>query len=163
MKRYFLLWALFLGLFTYGQNIDGTPDSTFAGRGWSHLYFFSDTTNSNSEYGLKTFVQSDGKYLVLFNFSGPMLARYNTNGTLDKSFSEFGFSAILDMGNFNSMDAVLQSDGKIVVGGSTYNNTTGNSNFALARFTTTGRLDNTFGNRGKDTLDFLAQMISVAL
>ena len=46
---------------------------------------------------------------------------------------------------------LLQSDGKIVVSGSTYDNVS--YNFAVARLNTDGSFDNSFGNTGKYSID----------
>jgi uncharacterized delta-60 repeat protein len=45
----------------------------------------------------------------------------------------------------------IQSDGKIVAIGEAYNNTTSNSDFALARYNTNGSMDNRFDRDGKLT------------
>ncbi|NCX96747.1 MAG: hypothetical protein EBX41_10185, partial [Chitinophagia bacterium] len=46
----------------------------------------------------------------------------------------------------------LQTDGKIVVAGYSYNGS--NNDFALARYNTDGSLDTTFGSAGKVVTDF---------
>ena len=70
------------------------------------------------------------------------VARYNTSGVLDGSFGTGGIVKTL-IGTGSSIYSVaLQSDGKIVVAG------TANGNFALARYTTTGALDPSFGSGG---------------
>ncbi len=52
-------------------------------------------------------------------------------------------------GNDVANSMALQSDGKIVVIGSSINTTTNNSSFALARYNIDGTLDASFGNMGK--------------
>ncbi len=100
-------------------------------------------------------IQPDGKIVVLgytdvstnfgFEFA---LVRYNSNGSLDTSFGNGG-KVITDISpNTNSKNSVvLQSDGKIIIAGSTYNGT--NNDFALARYNADGSQDISFGNNGK--------------
>ena len=81
------------------------------------------------------------------------LIRYQQNGNLDSSFGTNGKVTT----NFGSGSDVvyavtLQSDGKIVAAGLSWNGT--NNDFALARYNVNGTLDNTFGNSGKVTTDF---------
>ncbi len=83
-------------------------------------------------------------------------------GTLDASFGNGGivitdyvYESSSDPGNFysayNEINAIaLQSDGKIVLGGSSNNNSSpGASYFALARYNPNGALDTSFGNAGQ--------------
>ncbi|RYD17040.1 MAG: hypothetical protein EOP88_28675, partial [Verrucomicrobiaceae bacterium] len=78
-----------------------------------------------------------------------VVLRYNTNGTLDTSFSGDG-GVITDVG-FGSVDVAscvaVQSDGKIIVGGHTH--ATGFDTFLLLRYNTNGTLDSTFGTEGR--------------
>ena len=55
----------------------------------------------------------------------------------------------------------MQSDGKIVVAGDSYNGT--NSDFALVRYLADGTLDTSFGSDGKVITDFGSQDGSQAL
>jgi uncharacterized delta-60 repeat protein len=60
------------------------------------------------------------------------LARYNADGSLDASFGSSGMLTT-DFGGTDCVDTVVvQSDGRIVVAGYTYNSTT--SEIALARY-----------------------------
>lgn len=98
-----------------------------------------------------TVIQSDGKILEagrVFNADEDMtVARFNADGTVDTTF---GTSGVMTM-NFGGYDNVtgmaVQSDGKILIGGYTTwtSGGTSYSNFALARLTSTGSLDTTFG------------------
>jgi uncharacterized delta-60 repeat protein len=94
-------------------------------------------------------VQPDGKIVVageaetkpsLFDFA---LVRYNTNGTLDKSFDGDGI-VTTDLGSEfdNATSIAIQSDGKIVLAGDT------DQNVALARYLPNGKLDPTFNAGG---------------
>ena len=80
------------------------------------------------------------------------VARLNSNGTLDASFSgdgqyEFSFGAI-----DKAYDMAIDSEGRIVVVGSYRSGT--NTQFAIAQLTTTEVLDVSFDTDGKLTLDF---------
>ena len=77
------------------------------------------------------------------------LARYNTDGALDRTFG-VGGTVITDVSR--GSDAVwavaIQSDGKIVAAG------VASGDFALARYNADGTLDPQFGNGGTITTDF---------
>ncbi len=80
------------------------------------------------------------------------VVRYNTNGTLDNSFSSDGkTTTAFGSSKTNSSyarDVEVQTDGKIVVAGST------NGDFAVARYNTDGALDTSFAGTGKMTMTF---------
>ena len=75
------------------------------------------------------------------------VVRYNTDGSLDTSFNGTG-KVITSVGSSGSADSVaIQSDGKIVVAGSSVDGST--SGFALVRYNADGSLDTTFNGTGK--------------
>jgi uncharacterized delta-60 repeat protein len=80
-----------------------------------------------------------------------MLARYNSNGTVDTSFATDGITVtpILDSSEYEHAGAgsiAVQADGKIVLTGSAYETLpTPRRYFALARYNSNGTLDETFG------------------
>ena len=98
---------------------------------------------------------SDGKILVASGgTSSGSLARYNPNGSLDKTFGISGRAATITP---LSAIVVQSSDGKIVgVGANTSRlSLTGNATgFGLVRFNTSGSIDTTFGARGGVTTAF---------
>jgi uncharacterized delta-60 repeat protein len=104
--------------------------------------------------------QSDGKIVVAgsiwdqpFSFVDWIVARYNSNGTLDATFG-VGGKAITDLGQRQLVSGlVLQNDGKIVVVGTTREDGS-DIDFALARYNVDGTLDSTFGDGGKVVTDF---------
>lgn len=112
-------------------NTDGSIDNTFV-------------TGTAADSLIRTIaLQPDGKILIggRFKFfngtSRNRIARLNTNGMLDTSFSP-------GSGANGTVEAiVVQSDGKIIIGGgfTSYNGTTRNH---IARLNTDGTLDNTF-------------------
>jgi uncharacterized delta-60 repeat protein len=112
-------------------------------------------------------LQSDGKIVVAgvagIGATGAdvALARYDASGALDPSFGSGG-RVLTDLGG-GSFDAafamVLQPDGKIVVAGSTRPPGSYDEHppdFLVARYTTDGTLDPTFGGTGVVTKDFQA-------
>ena len=82
------------------------------------------------------------------------VARYNvSDGSLDTSFSGDGkLTTPIGTQNDVSNALTIQTDGKILVAGST-ETTTGINDFAVARYNTDGSLDNLFGSGGKKTVD----------
>lgn len=110
---------------------------------------------SNFDYGRSVAVQSDGKVVVAgysWNGSGSGFAvvRYTINGALDSGFGTGGkvttnFGGSNDYGN----SVAVQSDGKIVVAGRSWNGS--KNEFAAVRFTSSGTLDSSFGSGGRVT------------
>lgn len=114
----------------------------------------------NSFYGdgaASVVLQSDGKIVVAGdsnngNDSDFAVARYNSDGTLDTSFSADG-EVITDFGGEDYGTSVaIQSDGKIVVAG--YGSSGGPEDFAIVRYNTDGSLDTSFDTDGKLLIDF---------
>ncbi|WP_157580753.1 Ig-like domain-containing protein [Segetibacter koreensis] len=138
-------------------NPDGTLDTTFSQDGRQTTDF-----TSGNDFAASVALQGDGKIvlagMVVNNYYRDFgLARYNTDGTLDITFSGDGKQTV----NFSADDdyanaLAIQADGKIVVAGTTYNiGLYDNSfDFAIARFNTDGSPDNTFNKDGKQTTDF---------
>ncbi len=99
-------------------------------------------------------IQSDGKIVVVgYSHNGTnddfALARYTTVGALDTSFGTGGkVTTAIGSGADQAYAVAIQSDGKIVVAGYSHNGT--NNDFAVARYTTAGALDTTFGTDGAD-------------
>ena len=112
-------------------NSDGSLDATF------------NVGTGLNGYVNATAIQSDGKIIIGGGFTSyngtaiNRIARLNTDGSLDATF-------ILSTGaNSNVLSTVIQSDGKIIIGGlfTTYNGTAINR---IARLNTNGSLDATF-------------------
>ncbi len=82
------------------------------------------------------------------------LARYNTDGSLDTTFDGDGkLIAFFEESEDQANAVAVQTDGKIVVGGQSDTASSGpytlSARFSLARYTTAGTLDTTFGTGGK--------------
>lgn len=122
-------------------NSDGSLDSAFGSGGIV-------TTNLGFNDGATSVaLQADGKIVIAGgatpnNESFFVVARYNTNGSLDTTFGSGGIVTTF-VGQFAiAQDLAIQRDGKIVV--------TGNSalGIAVVRYNTNGSLDTTFGDDG---------------
>src|SRR6185295_8516316 len=130
-------------------NPNGSLDTSFSGDGRQTTDFLGAYDGAATGVAL----QSDGKIIAVGRGGGPpnsdfALARYNTNGMLDTSFSGDGRQTT-DFGTFDGAAGVaLQANGKIVVIG------IGNEHLALARYNPNGSLDTTFSGDGKQTTDF---------
>ncbi len=82
------------------------------------------------------------------------VARYNTNGSLDTTFSVDGIVTTAISANPDEARAVaIQSDGKIVVVGVTSTTATG-TDFVVARYNSDGTLDTSFNTNGFIINDF---------
>ena len=151
---FLLLLALPVPLFSRSAlAAPGDLDPTFGSGGLVTTSIGDDST------GYATALQSDGKVLVAgtaiigssYDFA---LARYQSNGSLDTSFGSGGKVTTDFAGGTDWAHAVaLQPDGKIVAAGWAVNSS-GNGNFALARYNSNGSLDTTFDGDGKVTTDF---------
>jgi len=122
----------------------GTLDTTFGNNG----KVFTDIGAGSSDIAQALQIQNDGKILIggYTNVNGEndfLLVRYTPNGLIDLSFGVNGKIVTDVSGNDFVYDMKIQSDGKILLAGSAFNN---NYDFALVRFTTEGNLDSTFGN-----------------
>ena len=116
------------------------------------------TSLGNNSFLSKIALQSDGKIVAVgYKSNGNdnewVIARYNTNGTLDNGF---GVNGIVTQ-NVTSFDdvlttAIIQPDGKIVVGG--FSKPNDNYLWTLARYDSDGIIDNAFGNNGFVTTSF---------
>lgn len=127
-------------------NTDGSLDTSFSGTGI--------VTTQVGGYPSSLAIQSDGKIVVAGSVGNAsnhdfVVIRYNADGSLDTSFNGTGI-VITSIGNSHDRanSVAIQPDGKIVVTGSSYNETTGSS-FATVRYRTNGLLDNSFHATGK--------------
>ncbi len=132
-------------------NSDGTLDNTFGVNG-----IVITEIGDSLDMCYSSVIQSDGK-IILAGYSNEesrnliAVARYNTDGTLDNTFSVDGKVTTLVGVNSICNAVILQKDGKIVVGGSSYNGD--DTDYALVRYNTDGTLDHSFDDDGKLTTD----------
>ena len=132
-------------------NRDGSLDNTFSGSG------MVTTIVGMGSQGYSVAVQADGKILVAglswsAGYADFALARYNSDGSLDTTFSDDGMvtTAIGSLDDYGYSVAV-QADGKILVAGHSIQNGSGGSEFALVRYNRDGNLDTTFSGDGMVT------------
>jgi uncharacterized delta-60 repeat protein len=135
-------------------NANGTLDTTFGTGGKVTTAFGS---GADQAYGIA--IQPDGKIVVTgqarMTTDDFAVARYDTNGTLDATFGTGGkvttdiTSGATDYGR----TVAIQSDGKIVVAGSSRSTARkATFDFAIVRYNSNGSLDTTFDSDGKLTV-----------
>jgi uncharacterized delta-60 repeat protein len=125
------------GVLDAGWDIDGRVTTDFG---------------VGNDRGATVVVQSDGRVVIGgMGFNGLnddfVLARYNSNGSIDTTFGLNGQVATsFGIGDDRMLSLALQQDGKLVAGGKAFNGV--NNDFALARYNTDGSLDASFGAGG---------------
>jgi uncharacterized delta-60 repeat protein len=132
---------------------DGSQDLSFGNDGVVLTDFFGGMDLATSAA-----LQSDGKIVISGSILRPGhgtdfgIARYNSDGSLDNSFSGDG-KLSLDVGSTSETATSLgvQTDGKIILAG--YGAYAFND-FALARLNSDGTIDNTFSDDGKVVINF---------
>jgi uncharacterized delta-60 repeat protein len=146
-------------------NVNGTLDTSFGKKGIA--------LDSIGGSAASLILQPDGKivaggtvsnYAVPPSFSDFELVRCDTTGKIDSTFGTDGI-VITGFPSINYLYAnlqalAIQNDGKIVAGGFSFDNSI---LYALARYTTNGSLDTTFGFEGIDTNYFSGEINSVAI
>lgn len=121
-------------------NADGSLDSSFGANGVAEMQLGSDS------FANAVLVQPDGKIVVAGESAGnAAVARFLPDGHPDLAFGSGGATAIPQYG-FN-WQVARQSDGKIVTAGDVATGAAGGA-LIVARFTTSGQRDPTFGDNG---------------
>src|SRR6266446_8027460 len=156
MKRILLSWfpivalMVSLNLLSCGGGGGGAPpvNSSFGTGGivTTSIGIFDDEARALA-------IQPSDAKLVAAGYSDTgtqkefALVRYNTNGTLDTTFSTTG-KVTTPIGSVDdkAFALAIQSDGKLVAAG--YSDTGTRKEFALARYNTDGTLDTTFNTTG---------------
>src|SRR4029077_9632668 len=107
-------------------------------------------------------IQPDGKIVAVGSANDPATfydfaaARYLSNGSIDTTFGVAG-KVHTDFGDQNfdrARSAALQPDGRIVAAGFAISQNGGVQNFAVARYTSNGVPDTSFGTDGMMQIDF---------
>lgn len=157
-KRFSLMGNIYLTKY----SADGSTDISFGTNG---SILTPLTTESGSAHIMK--IQADGKILVtgsksnshIIDFFDYYTTRYNADGSVDTAFGNNGVivTDILATGDFVKAIGV-QSDGKIIIAGYTYSNTTTSkkAHACLVRYLNDGAIDTTFGTNGHVLLPSLA-------
>lgn len=146
--------ALAWGCAAHAAN--GDFDTSFGSAGIG----FAGVATASLQLPPSPVVQADGRILACSVLVGTgssgddiFVARFRADGTLDTSFS-FDGRVTVDFGGDETCNAIaVQSDGKIVVVGTTSAN--GNGDYAIARLNADGTLDTNFGGgTGKTIVPF---------
>lgn len=130
----------------------GKLDSTF---GVDGRVVVSPGSGNNVAQGVA--VQADGRIVTVgYGYDGTFnnfaVTRVNPNGSLDSTFNGTGISMTpVGPRDAESYGVAIQSDGKIIVVGASFNGV--NSDLAIVRFNTNGTLDGTFGTNGQTIID----------
>lgn len=132
-------------------NSDGSLDPGF-GAGGKLTTAFNTGSRATSAA-----LQPDGKLVVGGTYettqNGFALARYNSDGTLDATFGNFGkVTTPVGTGDAFSFGIGLLPDGRIVLGG--YSSTSQAHDFTAACYNPDGTLDQSFGIGGVTATDF---------
>ena len=126
---------------------DGTLDPNFGSNG---IYTYD--SGSGGDAAIDLLIQSEGKIVICGSCSNGtdsdlLVIRLNVNGTPDTTFGTNGAAIYDGRNSFDSgLRLTLQNDGKILVAGVSH--TGSNYDILVARFSTNGTLDTTFGTNG---------------
>ena len=123
---------------------DGRLDRSFSANGKVRTDF-----GGRFDEALGVAIQPDGKIVTVGRATDDIaVARYETDGDLDASFSRNG-KRLIDLGGTDTaFDVVVQSNGKIVVAG------IDGRDFAILRLRVGGAMDKRFGVAGVARTDF---------
>src|ERR1051326_5430794 len=150
-----MIWFISLQL---AQAAAGDLDLTFGtgGKVTTDIHRSTDLANAVA-------IQADGKLVVVgqtyqnndFSTEDFVVARYNSDGTLDTTFGNRG-RVRTDFPGLAAVASavVIQSDGKIVVAGGAFPLFTFAGDFKVVRYNSNGSLDNSFGDGGIVTTIF---------
>jgi uncharacterized delta-60 repeat protein len=132
----------------------GKLDPTFGSGGIVTTDFGDQERSGNVASANAVAIQPDGKIVVCGGIPGssgfpiPAVARYHSNGSLDKSFGTSGIVSAPSLEDVPFTAIALQPDGKIIA-------TAGGFTAFVVRYTADGVGDSTFGTAGIVTLSFI--------
>lgn len=135
------------GLFVARYLPTGELDTTNFGAGNGYVLQTIGTTSTVNALA----IQPDGKIVVtgltvIAGIAEALVARFNTDGSLDTSFNTVGYTTSVIGDSAIGGAVAIQADGSILVGGDV--SLLGVSSIFVARYTTSGILDTTFGTLG---------------
>jgi uncharacterized delta-60 repeat protein len=126
-------------------NANGTADTSFDNNGQVFT-----AVGSGDDAAAAIAIQADGKIVVVGTCNGSFcVVRYNTDGSLDDSFSGDGKVVTVFSGTDSGRAVAVQSDGKIVVAGWCNFGGEFNTAFCTLRYSITGTLDMSFDFDGR--------------
>ncbi|MBA2555881.1 MAG: hypothetical protein H0V12_00800 [Chloroflexi bacterium] len=140
----------------------GRPDPTFGTGGKVVTEFLGDG------FATALVLQPDGRIVAAGEARAPAdptrfaLARYTASGRLDGTFGSGGKVTTAWDTSASAADVALQPDGRIIAAGSATSRNA-DYDFAIARYTATGRLDPGFGDRGQIVTNFAGRSTDEAL
>ena len=139
-------------------DTNGTLDSTFGNAGivtynaplTSHAYVVKIQSSDDKIVVGGIFKDVDENTQGL---TSSYLLRYGSNGALDSSFGTGGIVTVSTGTNTVIAGMEILQGGKIIIAGTTNNNTNSTNDLFLMRFNSDGTLDTTFGSSGIVTTD----------
>jgi uncharacterized delta-60 repeat protein len=160
-RRYTSKGTALVGVAIVRYNVNGSLDTSFGTSGRVNLDLDTDLQNIFHPRPWSIAVQTDGKIVIAgstkitygngknaYDRQELYVARLKTNGTLDTTFNGTGSARFsIAQKDLTSSGLAIQADGRIVVGGC--GSDAGGPGFVVARFTTAGQLDTTFGPSGQ--------------
>jgi uncharacterized delta-60 repeat protein len=144
------------GFILLRYNTDGSLDESFGNNGEVLTTFGEGAVPTSIAIAPDGRIVTAGTYGAGEGYGKFLLARYNTDGTLDKTFGHGGVITT-DFGKYGDAidDIAIQPDGKIIAAGQTgLQFDFQNENVAIARYQTNGNLDDSFATAGKATVIF---------
>jgi uncharacterized delta-60 repeat protein len=104
-------------------------------------------TNEVDEESVAIKLAADNKFFITgYSGSKGIVAKYTSEGFLDKTFNQGGFCKFQFGLNCKPTSMVVQPDDKVVVAGNCFNGT--DTDFFITRYNTDGTLDTSFGTNG---------------
>ena len=141
------------------HDSQGLLDSSFGNMGRVTTDFSRSATELGFDRANALAIQPDGKVIAVGTSQvlqgsralNLVLARYHTDGSLDRNFGKGGKVIGFTVSSIFDSAVALQSDGKIVVTGLTFQNN--HEVILVVRYNPNGSLDGTFGSGGKVITD----------
>jgi len=126
---------------------------------------FSDPIGTRNHNGYGMALQSDGKIVMVGSKNpagtGFIIARYNSDGSLDATFGSGGAVLTTLGGSSESARGVaIQPDGKIVIGGNAVFLNQDNPDLFVARYNSNGSVDTSFGTNGVAIVGFSTNAVN---
>jgi len=151
-KLFYFLSTVFLFTTVYSDVLlaqQGSLDATFGDNGEVHTSF-----STLCDEGQIITMQQDGRFVVAATHTSVdyhefIAGRFNNDGSIDNSFGLNG-SVITPIGvnKDHPYTVKIQTDGKVVLAGSTNVSFSTTNAIAIVRYNSDGSLDNTFGIQG---------------